>query len=474
MLFQHFLVAYWCLPLVSGFVSPLPSNRGLVIQLDAKQSRSSGDSVSVLDDEETPAGVTGAEFFGGNTVKDELFDPVAEQNAGKEILVKEEKYNRFQDLNAFPDDLARGVAQSLQSQINAVLYTDSGENSISQSFQYGPSLTWETPFPTDKSSSSPLKELEKALDFYNRVDAAIVSAKSTSSGSVVARWEISIVWPNFWESRVLLTGSSILTLQDDKVVKQVDQLDGGKNDVLGAVTKQVIPRFWDSYHIGMTPSAERTPRLASNAQKGFFSSYELFEIPSRVVLKPSILDIGSREDGCAQFVPNHAFSTLIQTMGPKRERYTTTSPVEVQISRGENNNPRISWTIPLSVELLSSDILPSPCDDPETPEEAMADCTYEYQSRRLVATLPYGGSPQDSEVSDIRKQIYDQVVKDGLKPKLDSNGRPQFFFLQNDAKACYTENGLGMSVYDWRPKSVKANEVGIELELPSENGIEKM
>mmetsp|Transcript_25797 Transcript_25797/g.36162 ORF Transcript_25797/g.36162 Transcript_25797/m.36162 type:complete len:472 (+) Transcript_25797:144-1559(+) len=470
MMFKNMLVAYWCLPFVSGFVSPSPSNRALVLQLEAKQSRKSDGSAAILEDEETPAGVTGAEFFGGNAVKEELFDPEAEAKAGKEILVKEEKYKRFQDLNAFPDELARDVAQSIQSQINKVLYTD-GPNSISESYKYSPSLNWDTPIPIDKSSGSPLQELEKALDFYKRLDVAIVSAVTTSSGAVMARWEISALWPNFWESRVLLTGSSTLTLQDNKVVKQLDSLDGGKNDVLGTVTQQIIPRFWDSYHIGMTPSAERTPRLASTAKKGFFSSYELFEIPSRVVLKPSILDIDAREDGCAQFVPNHAFSSAIMTMGPKRQRYVTTSPVEVQISRGENNNPRISWTIPLSVELLTSGTLPAAGEDKETPEEAMADCKYEYQSRRLVATLPYGGSPQDSEVSDIRKELYDQVVKDGLNPKLDGGGRPQFFFLQNDAKACYTENGLGMSVYDWRPKSVKANEVGIELELPSQSSI---
>ena len=43
-----------------------------------------------------------------------------------------------------------------------------------------------------------------------------------------------------------------------------------------------------------------------------------------------------------------------------------------------------------------------------------------YESRRLVATLTFGGSAQDKEVSaDVRKQLYEQVTKDGLyKPKL--------------------------------------------------------
>ena len=57
------------------------------------------------------------------------------------------------------------------------------------------------------------------------------------------------------------------------------------------------------------------------------------------------------------------------------------------------------------------------------------------------------------EVTEIRKKLYEEVTKDGLKPKLDEKGRPQFFFLQNDAKACFTGDGG-----DW-------NEVGIELDF---------
>ena len=61
--------------------------------------------------------------------------------------------------------------------------------------------------------------------------------------------------------------------------------------------------------------------------------------------------------------------------------------------------------------------------------------------------------------------MYEQIVKDGLKPKLDEGNRPQFFFLNNDAKACFTaDGGLGMAVYGWRPEFADANEVGIELE----------
>jgi hypothetical protein len=181
--------------------------------------------------------------------------------------------------------------------------------------------------------------------------------------------------------------------------------------------------------------------------------------------QPSILDDGDREDANAASLPNHCFCDVIKTMGPNRQRYVPTSPVEVQLTRNSNDQTRIVWNIPLSIEIQTNAMFPLPGVDEETPPEAMAEATYKYQERRKVATVPYGGFPQDPEVPGIRKKLYEQVMKDGLKPKLDENNRPQFFFRQNNVKACYTEGGLGMSVYEWRPKFVESNEVGIELEL---------
>jgi hypothetical protein len=95
-------------------------------------------------------------------------------------------------------------------------------------------------------------------------------------------------------------------------------------------------------------------------------------------------------------------------------------------------------------------------------------CNYSLRPNRLVATLPYGGNPQDEEVTQLRRQLYQEVVeRDGFRPKLDPvTNRPMFFFWMNDAKACFTrEGGLGMAVYEWRADWAKSNEVGIELEL---------
>jgi hypothetical protein len=421
----------------------------------AQRKSSEFAEAALLEEEETPANIAGSDFFGGNKQKEELFDPIAEAQATITTTLSEttREYNRFDDVAAF-DNIGKAVAVSLQNQINSILY---GEESLSE-YTYAPDIEWTSPFVGMTGGSAPLRQLQQALEFYRRLDLAIISAKQNSNDSVTIRWNISIVWPIFWEARVVLTGTSLLELNDqNQISKQVDILDS--SDLLGTIASQVIPRFWDTYHIGMTPSAECMPKIAAPTPP--FSAYSVYEIMPRLVYTPSRLDTTNREDAYAEIIPNHAFTCLIKTMGPKRQRYIPTSPLEVRVDR---NPARIAWNIPIAVELCTNAVLPLPGEDPETRPEALPEVEYEFQPRRRVATIPYGGAPQDADVAEVRKQLYEKVVKDGFPPKL-KDGRPQFFFLQNNAKACYTDEGLGMGVYDWRPKSAKANEVGIELEL---------
>ena len=415
------------------------------------------------DDDEGPAGIGGAEFFGGSKEKTEYFDADAEANADKD-LQKGTSMNRFfsredQPTAAFDSVFVAQLAQSLQRQINSVVYGSKTTTKDEEDSRYSNSLQWNTPLA--KTTSSPWEELTQALKFYSQVDLAVVSGKqiSSSASTVELQWELSLVWPTFWAPRVLLVGSSTLQLDGNTIVSQSDQLING--DVLNSIGSQVTPRFWDWYHIGMTPSAEQMPRLASSKKNKKISVYE---IPSRWVTAPSIIEVGGRDDRNAQTVPNHAFSCIIKTMGPTRQSFVPTTPVQIQLMNS-SDGLKLKWSIPLSVQFQTQSELPLAGKDLEMLEGSNPECSYEFQPRRKVATVPYGGNAQDKDITDIRKKLYDQVLQDGFKPKLDESGKPFFFFLQNTIKACYTREGLGMCVYEWRPKSVKPNEVGIELEL---------
>jgi hypothetical protein len=453
----------FCLCLFFDFsVGFLTKNRHPLVNsqstsLAAATKRQSG-VVEVTD--ETPAEIPGAKFFGGNKQKEELYDQEQEAAESSSVVNTGGFYNRFFSDQSTPNEafdslLCAQVASSLQSQINHVLYEKAAEPNTE--YSYSPTLNWGTPI--SKQQTSPLNELEQALGFYKNVDLAIISGKQIDDSTLEFQWELSVVWPTFWSPRVLLVGTSVCSMEQTKIVRQTDTLIDNI-DLLNAVSSQVKPRFWDWYHIGMTPSAEKMPKLSEDKKWG----YQVYEIPSRIVSVPSITEVGARDERNAQTVPNHAFSCIIKTMGPTRQRYIPTTPVEVQIIPGEGKL-NLKWTIPLAVEFLTNSNLPLAERDEETPENCNPEFQYEFHSRRKVATVNYGGNPQDPEISEIRKRLYEKVVKDGLKPKLDENGRPVFFFFQNTVKACYTEEGLGMCVYEWRAKSVKPDEVGIELEF---------
>jgi len=445
------------------------------------------------DDEEAPAGIAGAEFFGGNKQKEELYDPVAEREAGRDLSTQATSFDRFTPSKDGPFETTEvaSLAKSLQRQINQVLYVDNaklkrvlernedndGDDSSVDDVAFGPSVSWQTPLT--KSLSNPIDELKAAMEFYQSVDLAIVAGKPVSEGVVELAWELSLVWPTFWSPRVALSGTSTLSVsassEETIITKQTDRVFGADNNaaLISLLGGQITPRFWDWYHIGMTPSAEQVPRQTV-AKKGGVTVYK---IPPQLVTAPTLIETGTRENRNAQMVPNHSFTCVIKTMGPAKDRdvYVPTTPVEVWIGRNnrkENSESSelddrllLSWSIPLSTQFqaLNKDLLLPAEDDPEAEEGSFPECSYAWQPMRQVATVKFGGNVQDEEISDIRKKLYEQVMKEGWKPKLDENRKPKFFFWQNDVKACYIEDGLGMVVYDWRPEFANSNEVGIEL-----------
>ena len=462
--------------------------------------------------------VVGSKFFGGSAVKEELYIPEEEERALElQNAQMDTEYRRFDDEQVF-DSIGKRIAMAYQLAINEILYDDKDE---SATWKEDAKLIWESPIDA-KNAKSPLMELKASKKFYNNLDVAILTAKTVKSTNdvheVQIRWDIGAVWPNPWESRILLTGTSLLSVKDDGetlvLIKQVDQLDGSNpSDIVGSLSSQLSPRFWDLYHIGMTPSAELDPRFTHvssdklafdssknvKGKKGLLAGYKMSYIPSRLVTEPSLIDSNGREARMAQCLPDHAFTTAIKTMGPNKESFVPVSPIEISISKAEGaNGSLIKWSVPVPPEFASKPILPLPTIEDEIDEEeevsydglatangnyasrlekptssrpdlpTSLQCNYSLRPSRLVATLPYAGNPQDEEVTQLRRQLYNEVVeRDGFKPKLDPvTNRPIFFFWMNDAKAMFTrKGGLGMAVYEWRAKWSKANEIGIELEI---------
>ena len=468
--------------------------------------------------------VVGTKFFGGNTVKDELYVPEEEEMATELQSVGQEAdelvYNRFEDTGSFQDETSRKVCGALQAAINQILHGDDVNvtSATAALWREGPKVVWDTPFAA--SEPTPLKQLGVSKSFYSSLDIALLSAKTIRSGedssTIQVRWDVGAVWPNPWESRVLMTGTSLITIREDGdgtmvLLKQVDNLDGrDSSDIVGALSSQLLPRFWDIYHIGMSPSAEMDPRFdapvekgklssaSRGGKKGLLSNYELSYLPPRLMTEPSLIDDNGRAGRTAQALPNHSFTTAIKTMG-KRDYFVPVSPIEVTISKiQDGEGSEVKWSVPVPPYFASRATLPLPAYDevdheneksetdgglairkdnevaksstrklsapPPKPPRSL-ECRYNVRPSRLVATIPFAGNPQDEEVAQLRRKLYDQVVeRDGFTPKLDPvTNRPQFFFWMNDAKACFSREGLGMAVYEWRADWSKSNSIGIEL-----------
>merc|ERR1712134_4273 len=150
--------------------------------------------------------------------------------------------------------------------------------------------------------------------------------------------------------------------------------------LLSLLGNQIAPRFWDWYHIGMTPSAEQMPRKIVSRKRGM----TVYEIPPQLVVAPTIIETGTRENRHAQMVPNHAFTCIIRTMGAKKNNYVPTTPIEVQIGRNEENRNDdrllLSWFIPLSTQFQAvNEKLCLPAEEnPEDAEGSFPTCEYDW------------------------------------------------------------------------------------------------
>jgi len=520
----------------------------------AKQTRASSASSIVLDkktdtatnndvivDDDVPAGITGANFFGGNKEKEDFYDAEAEErasvitleedddaddetvNAGKKSTtttttaaaalaetLSSLSFDRFADRSAFKTDMVAQVAKQMQQLINQALYED-GKKDQSQILQleYSKSLVWESPLVSvggDSAAASPLQALTQAMEKYRRVDVAVTSGKLLKNGQekevvVQLSWEISLAWPTFWEPQVLITGSSQLTMipsstsQDQTTMivhQQVDSFysddsntntndqkkDLGKEYLQKIVGEQLLPRFWDLYHIGMTASAETLPQYTINS--GIGGGIKTVQIPGRWMVAPTMLDLDNNRN-LATALPFHAFNTIVKTVGPTKQRYVPTTPLEIQIINTVDADavtvspPLLTWKVPMSVEFQSQVMWPAAMVEDESDDSSSSNnndpsqptCAYSWIPPRKMAIMEYKGGPQDEGIPAARKRLYEKITSASnsrISPKLDENGRPIFTYWKKAFKGCFTEEGLGMAVYEWRPSFAAENKIGMELQ----------
>ncbi|GMI00448.1 hypothetical protein TrVE_jg11470 [Triparma verrucosa] len=332
---------------------------------------------------------------------------------------------------------------------------------------------------------------EGAASYFKNLDVAIIGGEMVSPSTIDIRWKVALNWPTFWLPRIAVGGVSRIEFDSSSLsstrtaLSWSDKLNGSDSISLESrILDQILPRFWDTYHIGMAPSCELKERFEQKVDALFPRPYKLFKSPATLELRASIRDKVGRSGRLASCLPDSMFSNIIKTVGPSTEKYVPSGPVEISISSAEEDSKEsiIEWAVPVPSNFIAANENLLPVGDSnflddeemENGEVSSSDAAF-YDTRerpylvitpkRQFATIKFGGSAQDDGIGKARKSLYDAVTKDGHKIMKDEKGRPKFFFLQNNAKVAWTEKGLGMAIYEWRPDYLQTNEVGIELEF---------
>ena len=453
---------------LASFSHPSSSTQLHAAVKQARQSTKSKTESPDQSSDDLPAGIGGAEFFGGNKEKEEFYDATAEAQASVGVVQKKEEsisdddnetiattsFDRFAQRTAFTSELSAKTARQWQTIMNQVLYDEEGIETKEQDrpLSYASKLTWNSPF--SNKASTPVQALQQTLEKYRRVDFAVTSAteKTDESNAFELTWELSLGWPTFWEPKVLITGTSKIALNDkNQITQQFDTVLGGES-LNNLITDQVTPRFWDLYHIGMTPPAETSPLLPTRHRN-------VVQLPGRWSVSPTLRDADRSTASGA--VPFHAFNTVIKTVGPTKQRFVPTSPLEIQI---EASTKRVTWHVPLAVEFQSQLSWPAAMVSDEEDFADAPTCSYTWNPPRTIMMQSYPqGGPQDEGIPAARKRLYEQVMQqDGVEPKLVED-RPVFSFWKEAFKGCFTEEGFGMAVYEWRPGFAAGNFIAMEV-----------
>uniref|UniRef100_A0A6V1P7S5 Uncharacterized protein n=1 Tax=Heterosigma akashiwo TaxID=2829 RepID=A0A6V1P7S5_HETAK len=333
--------------------------------------------------------------------------------------------------------------------------------------------TWDNPVEAQKDRAGMEKLLLDVGNFLEdprlTVHAARARGGDGGGGALVeVDWLKTATWPLPWRPPVQVFGRTVLRLDGEgRLAAAADTWEQSPYQVaLG----QCRPRFWDFYHFKAFPPAEFPAyRVAARGE-----GYEVRDYAPRLVVVGRTLDrVNTRETRAARTLPESMFSCTISMIGKIPERFYVTSPIEVSfrgkmLKEGDAQKKvnAIQWKVGLPKAFgLELGGLPDP-DGRETAQEMQDDRVWhQVDGPRRVAVARFNGQNQDVGVSKARAELLAKAQEDGHELLLGNSGRPQFSFLQNDAKVGFKRTG-GLGVAGYEPRWDTGNEIALELAPP--------
>lgn len=347
-----------------------------------------------------------------------------------------------------------------------------------------PGVRYATPVGDAASAEDALALVAEAAAFFEDARFDVLAVVGGDGAATEYRWAASATWPVKWAPRVVLHGTSSVTVDraGGRAVAVVDSWDASPSDVFKA---QVAPRFWDIYDLWATPHAERPADVAVDAfPMGKFGTATLKRTAPRLVVRASVVDVtNSRKRRVASALPDFAF--LHATRDPSRGAVTT-APLTVSVetlpgaaANGTAVRERgVVWSMPLPAKFgfdpndAALPVLPTDLADAGVDAGACVRPALEYalEPSELLLCAHFTGAVQDADAAALKAALVDAAAKAGLRPRAgDRGGPPPILHRRFRAKVGFNETGFASYATYANPPgwaAIDRDEIAIRVAAP--------
>lgn len=197
-------------------------------------------------------------------------------------------------------------------------------NQISLKNILSPKATWENPFVSTQSDL--MEGMAQFSSFFDEPSLTVFKVTPIGAGNQIeVEYHLSFWYPMAWKPRVIIPGTAIITLSNDlsSVIAVKEKWEVSVADVF---MKQVLPRFWDVWHVFCSPSPEYPPiREIQKVGKVTF-----VELPQTVCMEVRWSGSSKYPGPPLLAAPSFSLFGALRTSKPKRDPFHTVLPIEVQ------------------------------------------------------------------------------------------------------------------------------------------------
>ena len=225
-------------------------------------------------------------------------------------------------------------------------------NQINLKSILSPKATWENPFVS--TSTELMEGMAQFSNFLEEPSLTVFKISPITANQVEVDYHLSFWYPMAWKPRVIIPGKAIVTLSSDlTTISSVKEK--WEVSIMDVFMKQVLPRFWDVWHVFCSPSPEYPP-IKEIQRVGKVSFVEL----------PQTVCMEVRWSGSSKYpgppllaAPSFSLFGALRTSKPKRDPFHTVLPIEVQSGKfkdaesGEDFK-RSSWIFHVPTSLQES------------------------------------------------------------------------------------------------------------------------